>query len=108
VLTVFLRDLWAVGSIAGWEESWPVGMADRTVGVLAGDAEWRCRLRPARVDIARVTGASTREPADATVDGQPSLVLLWLWGRAPDDAVVLGGDPDVIRTLRGRLQMATQ
>ncbi|MDQ1725452.1 MAG: hypothetical protein QOG52_2480 [Frankiaceae bacterium] len=110
VLTVFLRDSWAGVSEDGWGELRPEDGADRTVAVRAGGAAWRCHLHPAAVDVTRATDAEqVRDwPADAAIGGEPSAVLLWLWGRAPDDAVGLTGDADVLRAFRGRVRIATQ
>ena len=46
--------------------------------------------------------------ADATVSGEPEAVLLWLWGRRPDDAIRLDGDRAVLTAYRDRLRIATQ
>jgi uncharacterized protein (TIGR03083 family) len=46
--------------------------------------------------------------ADATLGGDPSDVLLWLWGRAPDERVMRSGDEGAVRLLRSRLVLATQ
>ncbi|MDQ1727641.1 MAG: hypothetical protein QOK14_1686 [Frankiaceae bacterium] len=119
VLTVFLRDGWAGVPDDGWGDLRPEDGADRTVAVRAPDtasgaasgaAEWRCHIHVAGVDgvqVADVAGARGA-PADATISGPPEQVLLWLWGRAPDDAVALEGDPGVLRAFRGRLRIATQ
>jgi hypothetical protein len=42
------------------------------------------------------------------VSGDPSPVLLWLWGRAPDSAVTLDGDPAVAAQFRRVLVEGTQ
>lgn len=120
VLTVFLRDGWAGVPDDGWGDLRPEDGADRTVAVRAADvpapdtaaaaAEWRCRIDRAGVGVVPVTdSAGVRGArADATISGPPEQVLLWLWGRVPDDAVALAGDPDVLRAFRGRLRIATQ
>jgi hypothetical protein len=46
--------------------------------------------------------------ADATVTGEPSELLLWLWGRRPESAVYVEGDESAVRGLRTRLAAATQ
>ena len=68
-----------------------------------GDHIWRLTLTPDAVDVAREPG-----PADAVVSGEPSELYLWLWGRRPDSAVVLEGDPDLLAGLRARLHVVTQ
>ncbi len=45
---------------------------------------------------------------DARVEGDPSDVDLWLWGRVPDERVGRSGDLDAVRLLRSRLVLATQ
>ena len=44
----------------------------------------------------------------AELGSAKSVVLLWLWGRAPDERVTRSGDGDAIRLLRSRLVLATQ
>jgi hypothetical protein len=48
------------------------------------------------------------DSAEATVAAEPSPLLLWLYGRAPDDVVTLSGDAETARRLRKRLALATQ
>jgi hypothetical protein len=43
-----------------------------------------------------------------TASGEPSELLLWLWGRRPDSAVTLHGDPAAIAAWRALLARATQ
>jgi hypothetical protein len=43
----------------------------------------------------------------AEIFGDPAVVLLWLWGRQPDDAVQVVGDESVVRAFRGRLSECT-
>ena len=74
-----------------------------TVAVRTGEHIWRLTLTPDAVDIAREPG-----PADALVSGEPSELYLWLWGRRPDSAVVVEGDPDLLAGLRARLHVVTQ
>ena len=74
-----------------------------TVAVATGGRSWRVAMAPERVDVAEATG-----DADATVGGEPSDVLLWLWGRAGDESVTFDGDFDTARRFRERLALATQ
>ena len=53
-------------------------------------------------------GGATVALADVTIAGVPSDVLLWLWGRLPDDAVALSGEPDAIAAVKAGLRDATQ
>ena len=52
----------------------------------------------------------SREPgaAGAVVSGEPSELLLWLWGRRPDTAVTLEGDSELLAAFRARLKIVTQ
>ena len=43
------------------------------------------------------------EPADLLVTGEPSAVDLWLWGRAPDEAVTLTGSAAATAAIKARL-----
>ena len=74
-----------------------------TVAVTTGGRSWLVTMTPAEVVVAEMPGAP-----DATVGGDPSDVLLWLWGRSGDDAVRIDGDADVARRFRDRLAIATQ
>jgi hypothetical protein len=49
-----------------------------------------------------------RRDVVATVTGEPAPVLLWMYGRAPDDVVTVSGDPAIATRLRKRLAVATQ
>lgn len=71
--------------------------------VSTGGRSWRVAMAPAEVTVEESAGA-----ADVTVSGDPSPLLLWLWGRAPDGAVRFDGDADAGRRLRERLALATQ
>ncbi len=74
-----------------------------TLVVATGDRSWHVVMKPDTVDVTEGGG-----DADATVSGEPSELLLWLWGRAPDSAVTTSGDPDAVRRLRERLARTTQ
>jgi uncharacterized protein (TIGR03083 family) len=80
----------------------PEASAGGTVAVRTGDHIWRVRLAPT-VELSREPGA-----ADAVVSGEPSELLLWLWGRRPDRAVTVEGDPSALTALRSRLHDVTQ
>jgi hypothetical protein len=54
-----------------------------------------------------MVGDVTGEP-DVRVTGEPSNLLLWLWGRAPESAIEVAGDVAVARRLRHHLALATQ
>ena len=59
----------------------PEAGAGRTIEVIAGDHSWRVTLHPDRVDVVDGPGEAV-----ATVGGDPSDVMLWLWRRRPDRA----------------------
>lgn len=74
-----------------------------TVAVRTGDHIWRATLHADSMQLAREPGH-----ADAVVSGEPSELLLWLWGRRPDSAVTREGDDELVRGLRERLRVVTQ
>jgi uncharacterized protein (TIGR03083 family) len=81
----------------------PDGPGRGTVAVRTGDHIWRATLDPDDVALSRVPG-----PADAVVSGEPSELLLWLWGRRPDAAVSTEGDRELLAGFRERLRIVTQ
>jgi uncharacterized protein (TIGR03083 family) len=96
ILTVMLAGDWS-------EAPSPVSVGQR-VAVLGGDRTWIVTLNGMSVDVAE--GAA--EDVSATVGGDPSAVDLWLWGRAPEDAIETSGSADDVGLLRQRLVLATQ
>ena len=74
-----------------------------TVAVRTGDHIWRITLTPEEVELSREPGS-----ADAVVSGEPSELLLWLWGRRPDTAVSREGHDSLLGALRERLRAVTQ
>jgi uncharacterized protein (TIGR03083 family) len=74
-----------------------------TVRIACAGREWRSIVQADRVGFARGGGA-----AAATVTGEPLPMLLWLWGRAPADAVGIAGDGVAVGRLRVLLREATQ
>lgn len=64
---------------------------------------WLVTMTPEEVTVAEeATGG------DARVDGAPSDLLLWLWGRGPDATVQVSGDGQAVQRLRRRMARATQ
>jgi hypothetical protein len=51
--------------------------------------------------------AGASEDAVALIAGEPSALLLHLWGRPTDTAPATGGDVVALRLLRERIDMAT-
>jgi uncharacterized protein (TIGR03083 family) len=86
-----------------WSEDPDDAATGQRVAVSTGGRTWLITLEQ---DAMRVSedGAAP----DATIEVDPSDVLLWLWGRAPDDFVTFSGDEAMIRLTRARLAMATQ
>jgi hypothetical protein len=102
VLLLMLADDWSDVSAEEWGDVSPHAGAGRTVEVRTGDHAWLVTMHPDRIDVSTEPGSS-----DAVVTGEPSEVLLWLWGRRPDSAVERTGDTDSVRALRDRLALAT-
>jgi uncharacterized protein (TIGR03083 family) len=104
VLDVFISEGWDDDvTPEEWGDVDPHAGEGKTIGIRAAGRTWRSTLGPSTIALDRSDG-----PADAYVAGDPESVLLWLWGRRGDDVVVLDGDPDVLRTFRDRLVIATQ
>ncbi|MGZ4615082.1 MAG: maleylpyruvate isomerase family mycothiol-dependent enzyme [Actinomycetes bacterium] len=81
----------------------PDGPGRGTVAVRTGDHIWRSTLNADDVVLSSEPGA-----ADAVVSGEPSELLLWLWGRRPDSAVLIEGDAELVKGFRERLRVVTQ
>ena len=73
------------------------------VAISAGGRTWGVTLEKESVSVTEDPGAE-----DAALGGDPSDVLLWLWGRQSDERVTRSGDEEAIRLLRARLVLATQ
>lgn len=73
-----------------------------TLSVGTPERSWAIRMHEDRVDVA------DGGVVEATVMAEPSSLLLWLYGRAPDDVVTVSGDTHSAQTLRKRLALATQ
>ena len=74
-----------------------------TATIATDQRAWTIRMTADRVSI-----HEGREAADATIEAEPSSLLLWLYGRAEGDVVTVSGDPGVARRLRERAALATQ
>lgn len=75
-----------------------------TVAVATPERTWTIRMVEDRVDV---DDADSGDVA-ATVVAEPAPLLLWLYGRAPDDVVTVSGDTAHATRLRERLAVATQ
>lgn len=85
------------------EDVGPDGPGRGTAVVRTGDHIWRLTLSADDVELARAPG-----PGDAVVSGEPSELLLWLWGRRPEAVVRADGDAALLDGLRARLEVVTQ
>ena len=85
-----------------WSDEPDDGAKGQRVTVSAAGRTWRVSLERESVGVSEDGGA-----AEAALEGDPSDVLLWLWGRAPDERVQRSGDEHAIRLLRARLALAT-
>ncbi|MFC4011646.1 maleylpyruvate isomerase family mycothiol-dependent enzyme [Nonomuraea purpurea] len=90
---------------------WPEEFGDaltaadgRAVAIESGAERWLVRPTRERVEVAKGDTA----PAEATVEGTPQEVLLWLWRRSDGKSLTFGGDPELVERLRGMLWAATQ
>jgi hypothetical protein len=86
-----------------WTEDPDDELTGQRVRVATGGSTWWVRLAREAVEV-RADG----DDEAASVEGPPSDVYLWLWGRAPDDRIGRSGDVELIRKLRARLVLATQ
>jgi uncharacterized protein (TIGR03083 family) len=95
VLTIMLAGDW---SEAPSQES-----AGQRVAVVAADRRWIVTL-----DREAISVTEDDTDTDAAIEGDPSDVELWLWGRTGDRQVTWSGSEAAIRLLRSRLALATQ
>jgi uncharacterized protein (TIGR03083 family) len=86
-----------------WSDDADDAMTGQVIDISTGGRSWRVVL-----DREAVSVSDEASEADAMLTGDPSDVLLWLWGRVPDDRVEQAGDPEAHRLMRTRLEMATQ
>ena len=96
VLTMMLADDWS---------TLPQPGSTGTVIVETASERWLVTMTPDLVTTEPVPANAT---AETHVSGDPGSVLLWLWGRAPDSAIVASGPDDGVHRLRDRLAKATQ
>ncbi len=92
--------VWLTGD---WSDEPNDAATGRRVAISTGGRTWLVTLEREAVSVTEGSGTE-----DATLGGDPSDVLLWLWGRSPDESVVRSGDEDALRLLRSRLVLATQ
>lgn len=85
-----------------WSEDPQPGSTGDVV-VAAGSRAWRVELRPDQIEV-----TDTDDGAATQVTGDPSELLLWLWGRRPQAAITTDGEQEVVQRLRQRLALAAQ
>jgi uncharacterized protein (TIGR03083 family) len=86
-----------------WSEDPDDAATGQRVAISTGGRTWFVTLEREAMSV-----SEDGKARDAAIEGDPSDVLLWLWGRAPDDRVTFSGDEAMIRLTRARLVMATQ
>jgi uncharacterized protein (TIGR03083 family) len=86
-----------------WSDEPDDAATGQRVAISTGGRTWEVTLDRESVSVAEDGGGG-----DAALEGDPSDVLLWLWGRASNERVTRSGDGDAIRLLRARLVLATQ
>jgi uncharacterized protein (TIGR03083 family) len=84
-----------------WDEEPQPTATGQSVLVSTDDHAWTVTLHPTRVVV--VAGGS--DTAVALVAGEPSGLLLHLWGRPGEHGIATGGDAAVLELLRERLAM---
>jgi len=97
-----ILDLFLVWSL-GEDPDEHVGGDGRTVAIRAGGHVWRVTLEKETLRLDRSAG-----PAELTVSGEPSELMLWLWRRRPTSAVTVDGDLELVPVFRELLGRATQ
>ncbi len=90
-----------------WSDEPPHDPAgEGVIEVAAGTARWRVELK---ADWVEVTDQPSNEvEPQALLQGEPSSVMLWCWGRLPISEVTVSGAQATVQLLRQRLREATQ
>jgi uncharacterized protein (TIGR03083 family) len=89
-----------------WSDEPDDAASGHHVSIAAGGRSWLVTLDRAAVTVTDV--AADEGAAHAKLEGEPSDVDLWLWGRASDERVHRSGDDRAVALLRSRLVLATQ
>lgn len=95
-----LLDLMFAGDWTGDEQPTLTGI----VAVSTAGRTWTAVMAEDQVTVSAGDGISP----EAEVTGEPSPLLLWMYGRAPDDVVSITGDRAAAIRLRQRLAIATR
>lgn len=106
VLVMFLG--WGIGKWSGEPAIADLlsGADGRHAEIRSGGESFLVRPTHAGVDVLRSAGDDRIADRALTVNGDPSAVLLWLWGRLDDSAVQIDGDPAFRTRLRDLLAQA--
>ena len=80
-----------------------VGGSGQVVRLVAPQRSWTVGLNDHNVEVNHL-----QIPADATAVAPAEVLYRWLWGRAADDAVTVGGDAAAVAALRAALTRAMQ
>jgi uncharacterized protein (TIGR03083 family) len=96
LLTLMLGGPW-------WEEGDTAYPVDATVRVTAEGRSWTIRADA----TSAVVTPGAEGPVDAEIFGTADDLLLWLWGRRPDDAVRTAGSEKAVAAFRGRIAECT-
>jgi uncharacterized protein (TIGR03083 family) len=86
-----------------WSDEPDAASDGQRVVIVTAGRRWLVTLERTSIGVTH-----DADDADAEIAGEPSDVLLWLWGRAPDDRPECSGDLAAIAVLRARLVQATQ
>lgn len=101
-----LLDIFLAWSSVKWHDEFAAALSTsdgRRVAVVAAGERWLITPGPDGVVVTRGD-----ELADAEVRGSPDAVLRWLWRRADDSIVTIGGDLALVARLHELLGLATQ
>ena len=85
-----------------WDEQPQPEANGQRVGINTPTASWIVELHPTRVLVSRGNAVT-----QASISGDPSEVMLYLWGRRIEQNVVLTGDPTVLSLIEQRLNTCT-
>jgi uncharacterized protein (TIGR03083 family) len=96
VLTLMLGGPW-------WAEGDTSSPVDATVRVTADGNSWTTKADATSATVTRDTDAEVA----AEIFGDPTNVLLWLWGRRDTTAVRTAGSPEAVKAFRARVAECT-
>jgi uncharacterized protein (TIGR03083 family) len=78
-----------------------------SVAVVTAEHRWRLEFAPYEVSVRPSESVDAMVDCEAVIAGDPSNVLLYLWGRLPGGTVALTGNPAVLVAFRKRLAAVT-